>query len=119
MKFIIIIAIAFVLLIPNIAFAQESGHQQIEFEQESPNFVNMGGLMIGMAGNFVMLYAFILLSLKAWKTKRGMMLMPWTQLNFILGEFRNDKKIRKLIIIAIGLYVAGFATQAVINSIWG
>jgi len=119
MKPIVIIVIAFVLLIPNITFAQEPRPQQEESKQESPNFINMSGLMIGMAGNLVMFYAFILLSLKAWKTKRGMMLMPWTQLNFILGEFRNDKKIQKLMIIAIGLWVAGFAIQGVIISMWG
>ena len=119
MKPVIIIAIAFVLLIPNIAFAQEPRSQYEESEQEIPDFIMMSGLMIGMAGNFVMLYAFLLLALKASKTKRGLMWMPWTQLNFILGEFRTDKKIRKVIIIAIGLYVAGFSIQAVINSIWG
>lgn len=118
MKPVIIIAMVFVLLIPNIVFAQEPVPQQEESEQESPNFLNMSGLMIGMVGNLVMLYAFMLMSLKAWKTKRWM-IMPWTQLKFMVEEFRNDKKIRKLMIIAIGLWVAGFAIQGIINSMRG
>jgi len=90
--------------------------QQEESIQESPNFLSMSGLMIGMAGNLVMFYAFIIVTLKVGKAKPEL-LMPYV--HFVLGEFRNDKKVKKLVIIAIVLWVAGFAIQMVLLSMWG
>jgi len=95
MKPIVIIAIAFVLLIPNIAFAQEPHPQQ-----EGPNFISVSGLMVAMVGNFTMLYVFMILTQRVLKDKTG---LRWPYLHFILEQFRNDKKIRKLVKITIGL----------------
>ena len=111
MKSVIIIAIAFVLLIPNIAFAQEPHPQQ-----EGPNLINMGGLIVLMVGNLIMFYAIMIVSLRVLKDKTG---LRWPYAHFILEQFRNDKKIRKLVIIAIGLWVAGFAIEIVTSSMLG
>jgi len=111
-RFVIIISIAFVLLIPNIAFAQEPRPQQEESEQESPDFIIMSGLIIVMAGNFIILYAFAIMTWRVGKAKPAL-LMPYV--HFILEDFRNDKKLQKLMIITIGLWVAGFAVLEVVN----
>jgi len=111
MKPVIIIAIAFVLLIPNIAFAQEPHPQQ-----EGPNFIIMGGLIVVMVGNLTMLYVFMILTQRVLKDKSG---LRWPYVHFILEQYRNDKKIRNLVKITIGLWVAGFAIQIVTSSMLG
>ena len=105
----IILAISLIVIV-------SSETQQEESKQEGPNFFTMSGLIIGMAGNLVMFYAFMIVTLRVLKAKPEL-LMPYV--HFILGEFRNDKKIKKLVKIAIILWVAGFAIQIVILSMWG
>jgi len=88
----------------------------LENNVDPPDLFSVSGLMIGMAGNFVMLYAVFILSMRVWKAGR-VSIIP--DVGFILGEIRKDKKIQKLIIIAIGLYVAGFTIQLAILPLWG
>ena len=66
--------------------------QQEESIQESPNFLSMSGLMIGMAGNLVMFYAFIIVTGRVGKAKPEFLM---SYVHFVLGEFRTDKKIKK------------------------
>jgi len=104
-----------IVLATSLIVVLSSETPQEESKQESPDFLSMNGLMIGMAGNLVMLYAFFIVTLRVAKAKPEL-LMPYV--HFVLGEFRNDKKVKKLMKIAIVLWVAGFAIQAVILSMW-
>ncbi|MCH9030584.1 MAG: hypothetical protein IH819_13510 [Bacteroidetes bacterium] len=87
------LSIPIVLVTSLIVVVSSSETQQEESNQESPDFFSMSGLMIGMAGNLVMFYAFIIVTLKVGKAKPEL-LMPYV--HFVLGEFRNDKKVKKL-----------------------